>query len=54
MKVVNTIVTEMAYINITPKGMVLEEVAPGLTAEEVQKATGARLIVSPSLKTMEP
>jgi 3-oxoacid CoA-transferase subunit B len=54
MKVVNTIVTEMAYINITPKGMVLEEVASGMTAEEVQKATGARLIVSPSLKTMEP
>src|SRR5882672_849126 len=53
MKVVNTIVTEMAYINITPKGMVLEEVAPGMTAEEVQKATGARLIVSPNLKTME-
>jgi 3-oxoacid CoA-transferase subunit B len=54
MKVVNTIVTEMAYINVTPKGLVLEEVAPGLTAEDVQKATGARLIVSPNLKTMEP
>src|SRR6476659_8901528 len=53
MKVVNTIVTEMAYINVTPKGLVLEEVAPGLTAEDVQKATGARLIVSPNLKTME-
>jgi 3-oxoacid CoA-transferase subunit B len=53
MKVVNTIVTEMAYINITPRGMVLEEVAPGVTAEEVQKATEARLIVSPNLKTME-
>jgi 3-oxoacid CoA-transferase subunit B len=54
MKVVNTIVTEMAYINVTPQGLVLEEVAPGLTAEDVQKATGARLIVSPNLKTMEP
>ena len=53
MKVVNTIVTEMAYINVTPKGLVLEEVAPGLTAEDVQKATDARLIVSPNLKTME-
>ncbi|HEY5030338.1 MAG TPA: CoA transferase subunit B [Candidatus Angelobacter sp.] len=53
MKVVNTIVTEMAYINVTPKGLVLEEVAPGLTAEDVQKATEARLIVSPNLKTME-
>ena len=53
-KVVNTIVTEMAYINVTPQGLVLEEVAPGLTAEDVQKATGARLIVSPNLKVMEP
>ena len=53
MKVVNTIVTEMAYINVTPKGLVLEEIAPGLTAEDVQKATAARLIVSPNLKTME-
>jgi 3-oxoacid CoA-transferase subunit B len=54
MKVVSTIVTEMAYINVTPQGLVLEEVAPELTAEDVQKATAARLIVSPNLKTMEP
>src|SRR5579859_7046063 len=51
-KVVDTIVTEMAYINVTPSGLVLEEVAPGLTAEDVQKTTGAKLIVSPTLKTM--
>jgi 3-oxoacid CoA-transferase subunit B len=53
MKVVDTIVTEMAYIKVTPQGLVLEELAPGLTAEDVQKATGARLIISPDLKTME-
>ena len=53
MKVVDTIVTEMAYIKVTPKGLVLEEVAPGLTAEDVQKATEASLIVSPTLKTMQ-
>ncbi|MBZ5530698.1 MAG: CoA transferase subunit B [Acidobacteriia bacterium] len=52
-KVVNTIVTEMAYISVTPQGLVLEEVAPGLTAADVQKATEAKLIVSPNLKTME-
>src|SRR5438445_1899801 len=51
-KVVDKIVKEMAYINVTSKGLVLEEVAPGLTAEDVQKATDARLIVSPNLKTM--
>ena len=52
MKVVDTIVTEMAYIKVTPKGLVLEEVAPGLTADDVQKATEAKLIVGPNLKVM--
>src|SRR5437588_4066107 len=52
-KVVDTIVTEMAYIRVTERGLVLEEVAPGLTAEDVQRATGARLIVSERLKVME-
>jgi len=51
--VVNTIVTDMAVIQVTPKGLLLEETAPGLTAEDVQKATEARLILSPKLKTME-
>jgi len=53
LKVVNTIVTEMAYITVTPQGLVLEEVAEGLTAEDVQKVTEAKLIVSPNLKTMQ-
>jgi 3-oxoacid CoA-transferase subunit B len=51
--VVDTIVTEMAYIRVTKFGLVLEEVAPGLTAEDVQRATAARLLVSPGLKVME-
>ena len=51
-KVVNTIVTEMAYIQVTPEGLRLEEVAPGLTADDVQRATEPKLIVSPDLKTM--
>jgi 3-oxoacid CoA-transferase subunit B len=51
--VVDTIATEMAYIRVTKDGLVLEEVAPGLTADDVQRATEARLIVSPTLKVME-
>ena len=51
-KVVNTIVTEMAYIQVTPEGLRLEEVAPGLTADDVQRATEPKLIVSSDLKTM--
>src|SRR5437016_3093753 len=52
-KVVDTIVTEMAYIRVTPTGLVLEEIAPGLTFDDVQRATEARLIPSPTLRTME-
>jgi len=52
-RVVDTIVTEMAYIRVTPTGLVLEEVAPGLTADDVQKATEPTLILSPNLKVME-
>ena len=52
-KVVDTIVTEIAYIRVTPTGLVLEEIAPGLTADDVQKATEPTLILSPHLKVME-
>ena len=52
-KVVDTIVTEMAYMRVTEMGIVLEEVAPGLTAVAVQRATEVSLIVSPALKVME-
>ena len=52
-KVVNTIVTDMALIQVTPEGLVLEEIAPGLSVEQVQRVTEPKLIVSPNLKTME-
>src|SRR5215467_2103640 len=53
MKVVNTIVTELAVIQVTPTGLVLEEIAPGLSPDEVQSVTEARLTISPNLKNME-
>jgi len=52
-KVVDTIVTEMGYMRVTPEGLLLEEIAPKLTVEDVQRLTGARLLVSGTLKTME-
>jgi 3-oxoacid CoA-transferase subunit B len=52
-KVVDTIVTEMAYIRVTAGGLVLEEIAPGLTVEDVQLATEPRLLISGRIKTME-
>jgi 3-oxoacid CoA-transferase subunit B len=51
-KVVDTIVTEMAYIRVTPEGLLLEEIAPGLTVEDVQRATEAKLRVAAEVKTM--
>ncbi|MGC1783894.1 MAG: CoA transferase subunit B [Acidobacteriaceae bacterium] len=50
--VVDTIVTELAYIRVTPDGLVLEEIAPGVTVEQVQASTEPKLMVSESLKTM--
>ena len=51
--VVDTIVTEMAYIRVTKNGLVLEEIAPGLTPEDVQRATEAKLTISSNLKEMK-
>ena len=52
-RVVDTIATEMAWIRVTPQGLVLEEIAPGLTVEDVQRATEARLVVSGDLRAMD-
>jgi len=51
-RVVDTIVTDMALIQVTPTGLVLEEIAPGLTPDDVQRVTEPALILSPNLKTM--
>ena len=48
--VVNTVITELAVLEVTPQGLELREVAPGVSAEEVQKNTGARLTIASSLK----
>lgn len=50
--VVHDIVTELGWIRVTPEGLVLTEVAEGVTAAEVQARTEARLIVSPELRVM--
>ena len=52
-KVVDTIVTEMAYIRVTPAGLMLEEVAPGLTVDDVQRATEPVLLLSSTLRAMQ-
>ena len=52
-RVVNMIVTEMAVMDVTANGLILTELAPGVTADSVQKATEPTLIISPALKVME-
>ena len=51
--VVNMIVTELAVIEITPQGLVLREVAPGVSPEAVQKVTEATLRRAPDMKVMQ-
>jgi 3-oxoacid CoA-transferase B subunit len=41
---VDTVVTDLAVIDVKPQGLFLRELAPGWTAAEVQKLTGAHLI----------
>ncbi len=50
---VDLIITNMAVIEVTQEGLILKETAPGLTVEDVQRATEAELLVSPDLKVME-
>ena len=50
---VNLVITDIAVIEITKKGMVLKEVAPGWTPQEVQKLTEPKLTVAPDLHEIE-
>jgi len=51
--VVDMIVTEMGVMELSPDGLVLTELHPDFTVEQVQKATEAKLIISPELKPMQ-
>jgi len=46
---VDLIITDLAVIEITPKGLLLREIAPGWTVEDVQAVTEPKLIVSKDL-----
>lgn len=50
--VVDMIVTEMGVMEVTDEGLVLKEINPGYTVEEVQEATEAELIIPEELKEM--
>ncbi len=50
--VVNTIITEIAVMQVTPQGLLLEELVCGTTVEEARQRTEAPLLVSPHLRAM--
>jgi len=46
-EVVNHIVTELAYIDVTPQGLLLREIAPEVSIDDVQAVTEPKLLVPP-------
>lgn len=52
-RVVHTIVTNLAVIEVTGEGLLLKEVAPSITPEEVQAATEPKLKIASDLREME-
>ena len=50
---VNTIVTDAAVIDVGDDGLILTELAPGWTADDVRAITGASLSISPALREMD-
>jgi len=49
---VDTIITELCLFAVTPHGLLLRELAPGVTVDEVRRATEAEFTVSPEVKAM--
>lgn len=52
-KVVDLIITEMGVMEVTEEGLKLLEINPEFSVEDVQNATGAKLIVSDNLVEMK-
>lgn len=50
---VDLIVTNLAVMEVTPEGLLLKELAPDVSAEEVQALTEPKLLISPDLKVMD-
>ncbi len=49
---VHAICTDLAWLDVTPEGLVLRELAPGETIESVQKLTGAPVKIAANIKSL--
>ena len=52
-EVVDTIVTELCVIDVVNEGLLLKEIRPGITVEEVQRLTEPKLIIKGEVQRME-
>jgi 3-oxoacid CoA-transferase subunit B len=50
---VNMIITDLAVIEVVPEGLLLKEIFPGITVEQLQSMTQPKLVISPQLKAIE-
>ena len=50
---VSTLMTDLALIEVSERGLLLRETAPGVSPEEVQRLTDAELMIAPDCRPME-
>jgi len=53
LEVVDTIVTELCVIDVSDDGLLLKEIRPGITLDDIQRLTEPKLIVKGDLQQME-
>lgn len=51
-RVVHQVITDLAVLDVTPGGLLLRELAPGVSVDQVRAATGAELTLVPGLSAM--
>lgn len=52
-RTVHRVITDLAVLDVTPEGLLLREIVPGLSVQEIQKLTEPRLRVAEDLKPLE-
>jgi len=51
-RVVHRVITDLAVLDVTPSGLLLRELAPGVTVDEVQARTEPKLAIAGDVKEM--